>query len=59
MEAVERAEETGQWESYVVTAHGLPISVRVRLISKEDSFDAVSVLVIVDEKYATVGRTAE
>ena len=59
VEAVERAEETGQWESYVVTAHGLPISVRVRLISKEDSFDAVSVLVIVDEKYATVGRTAE
>ena len=54
--AVEKTEKTGEWESYMSEVNGRPISVRVRLISKEDYFDAVAVLMIVDEAYATVGR---
>ena len=58
VDAVERTEKTGEWESYLAEVHGRPISVRVRLISKESQFDAVAALMIVDETYATVGRVA-
>lgn len=54
--AVEETTRMEDWAHYTVTVNDHPIAVRVRLISQEDRFDAVAVLVIVDESYVTVTR---
>jgi hypothetical protein len=54
--AVEETTRSEDWAHYNVTVSDHPIAVRVRLISREDRFDAVAVLVIVDESYVAVTR---
>lgn len=54
--AVEETTRSEDWARYNVTVSDHPIAVRVRLISREDRFDAVAVLVIVDESYVAVTR---
>ncbi len=53
--AVEETSRTGEWARYSVDVAGSSIVVRMRLISREDKYRAVAVLVIVDESYVAVG----
>ena len=52
VDAVEKTSKTREWAHYTVEVCGNPIAVRLRLISREDEYKAVAVLVIVDESYA-------
>ena len=55
IEAVEETSRTGKWTRYSVDINGSPIMVRMRLISREDEYGAVAVLLIADESYVAVG----